>query len=86
MCLTPKTSGLRLELRARKALERSLCWVARWSIYSKQIIELAVKHRLPAMYYTADWVEAGGLMTYGTKPHRLGPARRYVCGQDFERH
>jgi putative ABC transport system substrate-binding protein len=31
----------------------------------KQIVELAVKNRLPAIYYTAEWVEAGGLMTYG---------------------
>ena len=32
----------------------------------KQIVELAVKNRLPAIYYTAEWVEAGGLMSYGT--------------------
>jgi putative ABC transport system substrate-binding protein len=31
----------------------------------KQVVELAVKSRLPAIYYTAEWVEAGGLMTYG---------------------
>jgi putative ABC transport system substrate-binding protein len=31
----------------------------------KQIVGLATKHRLPAIYYTAEWVEAGGLMTYG---------------------
>jgi putative ABC transport system substrate-binding protein len=30
-----------------------------------QVVDLAVKHRLPAIYYTAEWVEAGGLMTYG---------------------
>jgi putative tryptophan/tyrosine transport system substrate-binding protein len=33
--------------------------------HRKQIVELAVKNRLPAIYYTAEWVEAGGLMTYG---------------------
>jgi putative ABC transport system substrate-binding protein len=33
--------------------------------HRKQIVELAAKHRLPAIYYTAEWVEAGGLMTYG---------------------
>ena len=33
--------------------------------HQKQIVELAVKNRLPAIYYTAEWVEAGGLMTYG---------------------
>jgi putative tryptophan/tyrosine transport system substrate-binding protein len=31
----------------------------------KQIVELTVKNRLPAIYYRSDFVEAGGLMTYG---------------------
>jgi putative tryptophan/tyrosine transport system substrate-binding protein len=31
----------------------------------KQIADLAVKNRLPAMYSQAEYVEAGGLMTYG---------------------
>lgn len=30
----------------------------------KQTIEFTVKNRLPAIYYTVEWVEAGGLMTY----------------------
>jgi putative ABC transport system substrate-binding protein len=30
-----------------------------------QITELAVKTRLPATYYSAEFVEAGGLMSYG---------------------
>jgi putative ABC transport system substrate-binding protein len=30
----------------------------------KQIVELAVKNRLPAMYYATEWVEDGGLMSY----------------------
>ncbi len=29
-----------------------------------QLADLAVKNRLPAMYYTAEFVEDGGLMTY----------------------
>ena len=33
--------------------------------HRKQIVELAAKNRLPAIYYTAEWVGAGGLMTYG---------------------
>ena len=32
----------------------------------KQITDLAVKNRLPAIYFTAEWVEDGGLMSYGT--------------------
>jgi putative ABC transport system substrate-binding protein len=31
-----------------------------------QVVELAVKSRLPAIYYAAEWVEDGGLMSYGT--------------------
>jgi len=39
-----------------------------------RIFELAAKYRLPASYYTAEWVEAGGLMTYGASRNDL--ARR----------
>ena len=31
----------------------------------KQIAELAIKRRLPAMHYRSEFVEAGGLMSYG---------------------
>lgn len=31
----------------------------------KAIVELAAKHRLPAMYAAKDFVEAGGLISYG---------------------
>jgi putative tryptophan/tyrosine transport system substrate-binding protein len=33
--------------------------------HRKQVADLAVKSRLPAMYYAAEFVEAGGLMFYG---------------------
>ena len=33
--------------------------------HQKQIIELAIKHRLPVMYPNTRFVEAGGLVTYG---------------------
>ncbi|MDP2602328.1 MAG: ABC transporter substrate-binding protein [Deltaproteobacteria bacterium] len=33
--------------------------------YQKQIAELAAKHRLPAIYGRADFVDSGGLMSYG---------------------
>jgi putative tryptophan/tyrosine transport system substrate-binding protein len=32
--------------------------------YSKQIVDLAIKNRLPAMYEGSDYVEVGGLMSY----------------------
>jgi putative ABC transport system substrate-binding protein len=31
-----------------------------------QVVELAAKSRLPAVYWRSDFVEAGGLMSYGT--------------------
>ena len=32
----------------------------------EKIIDLAIKNRLPALYFTSEWVEAGGLLAYGT--------------------
>jgi putative tryptophan/tyrosine transport system substrate-binding protein len=31
----------------------------------RRFVELAAKHRLPAMYWEKEFVEAGGLMSYG---------------------
>jgi putative tryptophan/tyrosine transport system substrate-binding protein len=31
----------------------------------RRIVELAVKHRLPAIYFTREFVDEGGLMSYG---------------------
>jgi putative tryptophan/tyrosine transport system substrate-binding protein len=36
-----------------------------FNAHRKQIVELAVKHRLPATYPRPEYVEEGGLMTYG---------------------
>jgi putative ABC transport system substrate-binding protein len=45
----------------------------------KQVIELAAKNRLPAIYYRRDFVEDGGLMTYGVDFLDLdGRAATYV--------
>ena len=45
----------------------------------KQIIELAIKHRLPAMYPNTRSVEAGGLMTYaGDRSEQYRRAADYV--------
>ncbi len=35
-------------------------------IHEKKIVELAAKYQLPAMYHRREFVEAGGLMFYGT--------------------
>jgi hypothetical protein len=34
--------------------------------YQKQIAELAIKNRLPAMFERSDYVEAGGLLSYSS--------------------
>jgi putative ABC transport system substrate-binding protein len=39
-----------------------------------RLVELAARHRLPASYPTREFVEAGGLMSYG--PHLPDIARR----------
>jgi len=39
----------------------------------KEVIDLAAKNRLPAIYHQGDYVESGGLMSYGTdqaEPYR----------------
>jgi putative tryptophan/tyrosine transport system substrate-binding protein len=33
--------------------------------HRKEIVELAAKSRLPAIYYRENFVESGGLMSYG---------------------
>jgi len=40
----------------------------------KLIADLAAKHRLPAIYARGDFVESGGLMSYG--PDQVEPSRR----------
>jgi putative tryptophan/tyrosine transport system substrate-binding protein len=51
-----------------------------------KVVDLAAKSRLPAIYPFPEFVEAGGLMSYGVSFYRFVPARRHVCGQDPERH
>jgi len=35
------------------------------NLRQRQIVDLAVKSRLPAIYFTKEWAEAGGLLAYG---------------------
>jgi ABC-type uncharacterized transport system substrate-binding protein len=49
-----------------------------------QIIELAVKSRLPAIYNRGDYAEEGGAYELRREACRLVPPRRYICGQDLE--
>ena len=51
------------------ALAQSLCWQAlSWLLSERRSSNLAAKNRLPAIYSQIDFVEAGGLMTYGAEP------------------
>ena len=46
--------------------------VERHSSFSpKTIVDFAVKNRLPAIYRNREFVEAGGLMSYGVEPRDL---------------
>ena len=57
---------LHSEPQARRELTQSLCWRApSVNAQRTQVVELAVKNRLPAIYSQTEFVEAGGLMTYG---------------------
>ena len=35
-------------------------------LYDAQIVTLAAHHRVPAAYYSREFVEVGGLMSYGS--------------------
>lgn len=39
--------------------------------HRKEMVDLAAKNRLPAMYYTAEWVETGGFLAYGASYSEL---------------
>jgi putative tryptophan/tyrosine transport system substrate-binding protein len=45
------------------------------------IVELAAKHRLPALYTVKDFVEIGGLIAYSPDREELGRSTGYQMGQ-----
>jgi putative tryptophan/tyrosine transport system substrate-binding protein len=47
---------------------------ALFNSHLKRIVDLAAKNQLPAIYSRADYVESGGLMSYG--PDRVEPYKR----------
>ena len=44
----------------------------------KRIVELAVKYRLPAIYSKKEYVDEGGLMSYGRTPMTSIGARPFT--------
>ena len=45
--------------------------------YRAQLVQLALKHRLPGIYWHRDFVEAGGLMSYGANSREIGQRAAY---------
>ena len=50
-----------------------------------QIASFAERNRLPSVYGQREYVDAGGLMSYGPSTSRHAPPRRHLRGQDPER-
>ena len=74
--------------RAKKERAQALITIARPLINTqqRQVLDFAAKNRLPAMYPASEFVEAGGLMSYGPDYTDLFRRAADLCGQDFERH
>jgi putative ABC transport system substrate-binding protein len=47
------------------------------SRYRVQLVQLALKHRLPGIYWDREYVEAGGLMSYGASLNGVGRRAAY---------
>jgi putative tryptophan/tyrosine transport system substrate-binding protein len=45
--------------------------------YREKLVQLALKHQLPGIYWVRDYVEAGGLMSYGTNFGDVGRRAAY---------
>ena len=50
---------------------------------TQMIVDLAARNKLPAIYVGREFIEAGGLMTYGVSFPHLLCTRRDVCRQNF---
>ena len=48
-------------------------------VHRDQIIALAARHRLPAVYPSRHFAVSGALVSYGPDPHRPVPARGRLC-------
>ena len=50
----------------------------------RRIADLAIKHQLPSFHGVSEYVEVGGLLSYGPRLLRSLPACRRLRGQDPE--
>ena len=63
---TSRTSTKPLQRRQKTASMRFSSIISPFvTLHSKRIVDLALKHRLPGMYPTRQFVEESGLMAYG---------------------
>jgi putative ABC transport system substrate-binding protein len=42
-----------------------------YASHRKQVVDITIKHRLPAIYRSREYVEEGGLICYGVNPFDL---------------
>jgi 3-oxoacyl-ACP reductase-like protein len=81
-----------VEVRGRDELEAAFAALARERVDAvvvqgdpvfftarRQVVDLAMKHRLPAVFHAGEFVELGGLMSYGgSLEHQFRRAAAYV--------
>jgi putative tryptophan/tyrosine transport system substrate-binding protein len=64
--VNPKGLEIAFQTAKQKQVDGIMTMVGRdFLAERRQIVELAAKHRLPAIYAQKEYVDAGGLMSYG---------------------
>ena len=82
----PKDIGSAFGAASKGRAQAALMMVAGGVVnaHRMKIVDLAVKSRLPAIYESAEEVEAGGLMSYGVDRSDLDRRRGPLRGQNPE--
>ena len=84
----PDAKGLESAFKTAKQKQvNAIMTVATRAFFAerKRIVELAGKYRLPAIYFQKEFVDEGGLMSYGVDYDDLYRKAAHLRGQDFER-
>ena len=50
----------------------------------KQLVALSARHSIPTMYFFAKFIEAGGLMSYGSRALPMLSPARHLCRPDSQ--
>ena len=86
-CMSPKEIDSAFRA-ARKGRAEAVLVLVSGPVFNSQraqIVALAMKNRLPAIYDQRAFVEAGGLVCLRRKLYRFVSSRRYLCRQDTQR-